>query len=428
MKFIFSDNQDWVDPNFDFLEDRHSPNREAYWDDKYPHEMFSIPPYDGMLVSKAIVGGSKVRGRYTNAQASMLGRVGAREFLRFKEKDFPGSMMIGDCGAFSYHKMDLPPYTSEEMVDFYGDGEFTHGCSIDHVIFDFFDDVKVVNVPYDQNEENKRRFEITLENAEIFFKESYRLRNTFTPLGVIQGWSPVSMALAALKLKKIGYKYLAVGGMVPCNASQIKDALSAIRNQIGFEIGLHILGFAKADQISEFKEFKITSFDTTSPLIRAFKDSRRNYYVHTNSSTLDYYSAIRIPQATENKTLKILAKEGKFSQEDFLKREKLALDAIRAFDSQNADPNETLNTIMEYSGPLLIGKDDFSTESEKIKYEKLKQQYKRTLEISPWKNCKCEVCLSVGVEVIIFRGSNRNRRRGFHNLKVYNDHIKYLGV
>jgi len=428
MKFIFSDNQDWVDPNYDFIEDRFSANREPYWDDRYPHEMFSKLPYDGMLVSKAIVGGSKVAGRYSDAQASMLGRVGAREFLRFREKDFPGSMMIGDCGAFSYHKMHVPPYSPEEMVDFYGDGEFSHGCSVDHIIFDFFDDFDVANIPYDQMEENKRRYEITLDNAEKFLLASGRLSNRFTPMGVIQGWSPASMAMSALRLKKMGYDYLAIGGMVPLNAKQIKEALHSIREQVGFEIRIHILGFAKADQISEFKDFNITSFDTTSPLIRAFKDSHKNYYVHTRSSTLAYYTAIRIPQATENKTLKILAKEGKFSQEDFLKREKLALDAIRALDSSNGDLEETLNIIMHYSGPLLIGSDDFSSEQNLKKYEKLKTAYRRTLEASPWKTCECDICKKVSVEVIIFRGSNRNRRRGFHNLKIYNDHIKYLGV
>jgi hypothetical protein len=30
----------------------------------------------------------------------------------------------------------------------------------------------------------------------------------------------------------------------------------------------------------------------------------------------------------------------------------------------------------------------------------------------------------VGVEVIIFRASNRNKRRGFHNLGVYHKHLQ----
>ena len=44
--------------------------------------------------------------------------------------------------------------------------------------------------------------------------------------------------------------------------------------------------------------------------------------------------------------------------------------------------------------------------------------YARTLDVRPWKTCPCEVCQTIGVEVIIFRGSVRNKRRGFHNLFV----------
>ena len=47
----------------------------------------------------------------------------------------------------------------------------------------------------------------------------------------------------------------------------------------------------------------------------------------------------------------------------------------------------------------------------------------RTLQDRPWKRCDCAICRDVGVEVIIFRGSNRNKRRGFHNLGVYHRHL-----
>ena len=68
-----------------------------------------------------------------------------------------------------------------------------------------------------------------------------------------------------------GLHYLAVGGTVPLKAPQIKAALRAIRDAVPTETRLHILGFAKADEIESFAPFGITSFDTTSPLIRAFK-------------------------------------------------------------------------------------------------------------------------------------------------------------
>ena len=47
---------DLVDPNYDFINDRSSPEREPYWDDCYPHEMLGYAPYDGILVSRALFG------------------------------------------------------------------------------------------------------------------------------------------------------------------------------------------------------------------------------------------------------------------------------------------------------------------------------------------------------------------------------------
>ena len=41
--------------------------------------------------------------------------------------------------------------------------------------------------------------------------------------------------------------------------------------------------------------------------------------------------------------------------------------------------------------------------------------YRHTLRARPWEVCPCAVCRACGIEVVIFRGSNRNRRRGFHN-------------
>ena len=116
-------------------------------------------------------------------------------------------------------------------------------------------------------------------------------------------------------------------------------------------------------------------------MIRAFKDTNRNYYVKTEKG-IDYFSAIRIPQATENRTLKTLAQEGKFSQEDFLQRERIALDTIRAFDNGEAEVEETLSSLMNYSGPLLIGKDEFLTEKD-IKAKLPEESYRRTLETKP---------------------------------------------
>jgi hypothetical protein len=41
------------------------------------------------------------------------------------------------------------------------------------------------------------------------------------------------------------------------------------------------------------------------------------------------------------------------------------------------------------------------------------------LETQPWKACQCEICKEIGIHVVLFRGAERNRRRGFHNLYVF---------
>ena len=279
MKFVFAENMDLVDPDYDFVKDRSSPEREPYWDDMYTHEMLGYAPYDGLLVSKGLFHDGNNGGKYSEGQEMRFKREGARKFLRFEEEKYPNTVMWGDCGAFAYANQEVPPFSVEEIIEFYADGQFTHGCSPDHIIFDFVD--TEFDITFD-DQEVKRRQQITLENAAEFIeKANKRIGNHFTPVGVIHGWTPKTMAEAAEKLIKMGYKYVALGGMVPLKADQIKSALNAVRSVIPKETEVHILGFAKADQVHEFIGNGLNSIDTTSPLLRAFKDSRTNYFTWT---------------------------------------------------------------------------------------------------------------------------------------------------
>jgi hypothetical protein len=49
--------------------------------------------------------------------------------------------------------------------------------------------------------------------------------------------------------------------------------------------------------------------------------------------------------------------------------------------------------------------------------------YAQTLGDRPWERCDCRVCRESGVEALIFRTSNRNKRRGIHNLHVFHTHL-----
>ncbi len=422
MKFVFADSLDFVDPCYDFVADRNGARRAVHRDDQFPHEFLDEAPYDGILVSRGIVGDALIPGKYTEAQLMRFRREGARRFLRYSEERFPGSMMMGDCGAFTYRNMPEPPYRAEDTVEFYADGGFSHGCSPDHLIFDF-DDADQERSTTDIPKETLKRFEITLQNATEFFQAAKRLGQRFTPMGVIQGWSASSMASAAADLARIGYDYLAVGGTVPLKIEQLRRALAAIREALPSNVCLHVLGFGKIENLADLEQYGVGSFDTTSPLVRAFKDARKNYWMRSPEGDLSYYTAIRIPQAIENNRLKHKALEGRLNQEEMKLLEDAALGGVRRLARGEADLDEALDAVMAY-WKLLNWEDEASPSRRAEILERQRRSYARTLADRPWEACDCRVCREGGIEALIFRSSNRNKRRGMHNLHVFHRHLR----
>jgi len=421
MRFVFADSVDTVDPEYDFVADRNGVGRSAHRDDQYPHEFLEQAPYDGILVSRGIVGDVRHPGKYSEAQLMRFRREGARRFLRYPLDRFPGSLLMGDCGAFTYRNLAEPPYRANDTAEFYADGGFTHGCSPDHLIFDF-DDIGVTRALRNVPEDVRRRYEITLQNAAEFYRASARIGGGFTPLGVVQGWSAESMAEAARRLVKMGYGYLAIGGTVPLKIEQIRRVLQSLRGALPSSVRLHLLGFGKIEQLAVLEQYGIASFDTTSPLLRAFKDARKNYWARAPNGDLSYYTAIRIPQATENNKLKRKALEGSLNQEDARRLEDLALSAVRAYAARSATLCESLDAVMEY-WRILNWDEDVSPSRRATTATRQRQVYADTLGDRPWERCNCRVCRESGVEAVIFRTSNRNKRRGIHNLHVFHTHL-----
>jgi hypothetical protein len=421
MRFVFADSVDTVDPEYDFVADRNGAGRLVHRDDQYPHEFLERAPYDGILVSRGIVGDVRHPGKYSEAQLMRFRREGARRFLRYPLDRFPGSLLMGDCGAFTYRNLPEPPYRAKDTVEFYADGGFTHGCSPDHLIFDF-DEIGVTRTLHDVPEDVRRRYDITLQNAAEFIKASKVIGRGFTPMGVIQGWSADSMAKAARSLARMGYHYLAIGGTVPLKIDQIRRVLEAIRDVLTDRVRLHLLGFGKIEELAVLEQYRVTSFDTTSPLLRAFKDARKNYWFRTPDGDLSYYTAIRIPQATGNNKLKHKALEGSLNQEDARRLEDLALHTVRAYAAGCATLDEGLNAVMDY-WTILNWDDEASPSRRAAAAARQRKLYADTLGDRPWERCSCRVCRESGVEAVIFRTSNRNKRRGIHNLHVFHTHL-----
>jgi len=267
MKFFFPDSQDQVDPSFNFETEQRSELRLRHRDDHYAHEEFKATPFDGILLSMAMV----ESGRYTLPQKHRLHREGVRQFFRLQDKRLE---TMGDCGAFSYIREDYPPYSVSQVINFYDDLGFDYGISVDHVILGFDTRMDEYSAP----KEWKLRQEITLELATEFLREHKSRGSRFMPLGVAQGWSPESYAYSVEQLQKAGFSYIAMGGMVPLKTHEILACLERVNQSRHVNTRLHLLGVTRCERVRDFANFGAASFDSTSPLRQAFKDLKDNYW------------------------------------------------------------------------------------------------------------------------------------------------------
>jgi hypothetical protein len=394
MDFYFPDSQDQVDPEFDFDAEVHPPFHVRQRDDRYAHEIHDQPPYNGMLVSKTTVDGYGGAGRYTAAQRHRLFRLGVHEFFRLPK----GLKVIGDCGGFSYVAEDVPPVTVEEVIDFYENLGVDEGVSVDHVILDYQPD------PTSEPEEEwLDRQALTLELAAEFFVEHSSRDCCFTPMGAAQGWSPESYAASVQRLQEIGYRRIALGGLVPLKNLEIVACLEAVHQVRLPDTSLHLLGISRVEHYATFRALGVRSLDSTSPFRQAFKDDKDNYYTADGN-----HVALRIPPSEGNESLRGRIRAGQLDQGIVRKAEERALEAVRAYDRDAGTLTAALKALRAYER-IFDTKERDRTEV-----------YRAMLEVRPWQKCPCAVCRRWGVEVAIFRGTERNKRRGFHNLWVFN--------
>ncbi|MEO1390274.1 MAG: tRNA-guanine transglycosylase DpdA [Cyanobacteria bacterium J06634_6] len=394
MQYFIPEWDDHVDPNYDFLNSRLTPGRDPYFDEVYAHQIYEKPNYDGILVSKVVVDGTKKK-------KARIKEKGISEFVRF-----PGEIM-GDCGAFGYVKEDVPPYDTEEILEYYQNLGFDYGVSIDHLIVG----------PFAAPGIREKRYEITANNARDFLEKHKAGGYTFTPMGVAQGWSPETYAASVKENIRTGYDYIALGGLARAPSRQIIEILTEIRPHLKADTRLHVFGVARIDATPAFKHLGVTSFDSASPLRRAWLGSGANY--HTDSGKM--YTAVRIPPVDGHGVrVKRLIEAGVADKDTLRELEQSALKALRAYDKKKLSLEKTLKALLAYDELLDIPKDGQVDPAEQAKRRAKHQvMYEELLTDRPWDHCGCVICEEIGVEVIIFRGNDRNRRRGFHNTAMF---------
>lgn len=393
MRFYFPDSQDQIDPHFDFVAEAHPPLRRRQRDDRYAHEVFREAPYDGILISKSSVDGLGGAARYNRGHRRRLFREGMRKFFRLDVATGPRIATIGDCGAFSYVEKIAPPYRVDEVIDFYELTGVDAGLSVDHIVRSF--SASGETPPPSELD----RHAITLALAEEFIARHRRRGCGFEPVGVAQGYDPASYAEAVARLEAMGYGRIAVGGMASLKSTQITKVLEAISRRRAPETRLHLLGISRLEEL-DLEAHGVESTDSTTPFRQAFMDGSNNLYAPGTA-----FTAIRVPQSDGNRRMRALIAAGRLEQGLVRRLEGDALAALRAFDDGAVALEETLDAVCAYAS-LLDPRDR-------------REAYRRTLVAAPWRTCRCEICVDVGIEVALFRGAERNKRRGFHNLYVH---------
>jgi len=313
-------------------------------------------------------------------------RDGVRKFFRIVD---PGLLTMGDCGAFAYVREERPPFSVGEVVEYYETMGFDFGMSVDHIIFGY--DPKAIDPPM----EWQFRQDLTLSLARDFLSEHIRVKATFTPIGVAQGWSPKSYAAAVQELQLMGYTYVALGGMIGLKTGDILNCLREMQSVLRPGVNLHILGVTRIDSFREFADLGVTSIDSTSPLRQAFKDMKDNYYAPGRT-----YTALRVPQVEANPQLVRKIKAGKVDQREARRLEQICLRRLNDFDHGRCGVESTLEALIGYE---MLYHDGKSFEA----------VYREVLEEAPWKRCPCDICRVLGIHVMLFRGARETDAAAF---------------
>jgi DGQHR domain-containing protein len=387
--FYYADSADVVDPTFTPSSDVISTTEVSAPRLQHAHEYMDTPPYDGVLVSRAIIGGAGTPGaKYSQQQRNRLYSVGIRQFLNCP----PQLKTMGDSGAFTFSRLGIPPLPPADVVAFYDTLAFDYGVSVDHLVAEKrhrFDDDRV------RPNSVTAKAEKSLENALEFLRVCRTTCADFTPVAAVQGWSPRSLARYAQKLADAGYEWIGLGGLVGQPIEMVYDCVAEVKAAVPQATRLHVFGLSPS-HVAHVTGLGIDSFDSSSPMLRAVKDSTKNYFLSTGA-----YAALRIPKVVDSPRQRLPADQ----IEHAAALEAVALSAIRKFSQGSISVDDALASVLNYESFVFPERNSFD-------------DYHATLEAKPWKDCTCRPCRELGIDVIIHRGMNRNKRRGFHNLQV----------
>lgn len=423
MKFYIPEWDDQVDAGYNFIKDEYSntnsdePRQKAYMWALFPQHQI---PFDGILVSLLNIIGRKKKYQ------TILEKGGIRNFLQLPEK-YP---ILADCGAWGYinNEEEGPPFDSETVFKHYKAMGVNEGVTVDHLVLpQIKKGTKTIKV------DTQRRMDITYQNGiqgHKLWKKQHK--QDFDLLVGVQGLETTDYMNMFEMYIKHDIDSFAFGGLAKKTTKQVADIIDNIINHIeenDLKIRkIHFFGLGREQLFKRFQKVEkygiITSFDTSSWLRQAWLGG--NYHLIDKGQKKNY-TAIRVP-FTHGKRSSFKGKRALVDETNLpnlIEAEKNVMNALR--DDENPDYiDHALEQIKSYDQLVQHElsrsyKQHYQDNELKIKamhdfYSKIEPKYSGVLKEQPWKKCDCVLCQEHGIDILIFRGNDRNRRRGFHNV------------
>lgn len=158
-----------------------------------------------------------------------------------------------------------------------------------------------------------------------------------------------------------------------------------------------------------------------SSTLRPIKQSFRDHYQHGEKVAANFSGKFR------GKLAKLLRKDDGEDPLPFEEYEKLIGDVQEVVDGWTPTKIQEIREREEQSNEygtfdqLWVLVANYTTQ---VDDEEHQDGYEQLLRREPWNECDCPICEEYGIEVAIFRGNNRNRRRGFHNTRRFYDELE----
>ena len=403
--YFLPDWDDFLDLNYDFESDTFSAESRAEREEVHMIKLFQPQRLcDGVLVSLAQHLGTKgLLRRVPLDDPYLLKPRSVRDHFGLAADQWA----FGDCGAFSYVNEPKPTISIEQAVAVYDLYEFDLGASVDHIPVE-----EIVTESGKRKltpEERRGRVTLTRNNAETFISLCKSRGSGFIPVGVIQGLDAKSFGRQVLEYIEMGYTHIALGGLVPRQDADIEEIVAEVSsrlNGVKHRPWIHLLGVFRPKLQEKFRVLNVNSFDSATYFRKAWLRSDQNYL----GADGDWYAAIRVPPTSDPRTF-IRLKESGLSERKIKEREQSVIMSLRRYANRKVSLKKCLNDILKYDA--LLDRADAERGDAEL-------DYRRTLKERPWERCPCTVCQTIGIHALIFRGYNRNKRRGAHNtLQLY---------